>query len=151
MHRDIAFTHASLQIVIYALLGVIQGILFFAFSIITCVVGTKASQTMSNTAMWRILRAPMAFFDTTPLGRILHRFTNDVDTMDNNLTDSIRQYIVVMSSLASTFILIIVYFPYVRSKPSMHQSVQISNVNIVCGCLVRVWAWAFVFRVLLSE
>lgn len=99
------------QIAIYSSLGVAQSIFSLAFSTTTCYAGTKASQTMSNKAMWRILRAPIVFFDTTPLGRIIHRFTKDVDTMDNNLTDSVRQYIVVISSLASVFILIIVYFP----------------------------------------
>lgn len=68
---------------------------------------------MSNEAMWQILRAPIAFFDTTPLGRIIHRFTKDVDTMDNNLTDSFRQYLIVLSSLLGTFGLIIAYFHYV--------------------------------------
>lgn len=80
---------------------------------ITGVVGTKSSQTMSNEAMWQILRAPLSFFDTTPLGRIIHRFTKDVDAMDNNLTDSFRQYLIVMSSLIGTFGLIIAYFHYV--------------------------------------
>lgn len=68
---------------------------------------------MSNEAMWQILRAPMSFFDTTPLGRIIHRFTKDVDTMDNNLTDAFRQYLIVLSTLLGVFGLIIAYFYYV--------------------------------------
>ncbi|KAM0271868.1 hypothetical protein ACHAQH_008953 [Verticillium albo-atrum] len=100
------------KIGLYAGLGVVQALLLFAFSMVTCIVGTKASQTMSNDAMWQILRAPIVFFDTTPLGRITHRFTKDVDTMDNNLTDSFRQYLIVLSSLLGSFGFIIAYFHY---------------------------------------
>ncbi|KAH6849677.1 multidrug resistance-associated protein [Chaetomium sp. MPI-CAGE-AT-0009] len=100
------------NIAIYAALGVIQGFLLFSFSFVATSVGTAASRTMSNNAMWQILRAPMAFFDTTPLGRILHRFTKDVDTMDNNLTDAFRQYLIVLSTLLGVFGLIMAYFYY---------------------------------------
>ncbi|KAH8797969.1 multidrug resistance-associated protein [Xylogone sp. PMI_703] len=72
----------------------------------------NTSQTMSNEAMWQILRAPVAFFDTTPLGRIIHRFTKDLDAMDNNLTSSLQQYLIVLSALVGMFVLIIAYFYY---------------------------------------
>jgi ATP-binding cassette subfamily C (CFTR/MRP) protein 1 len=97
----------------YAALGVVQGILLFTSSILTCIVSIKSSQTMSNKAMWQILRVPVAFFDTTPLGRIIHRFTKDVDAMDNNLTSSLQQYLIVLSALVGMFALIVAYFHYV--------------------------------------
>ncbi len=58
----------------------------FFFAISLTVFGTTASKVMMNRAMRRVLRAPMSFFDTTPLGRITNRFSKDVDIMDNNLT-----------------------------------------------------------------
>ena len=61
----------------------------FLFAISLTILGTTASKVMMDRAMRRVLRAPMSFFDTTPLGRITNRFSKDVDTMDNTLTVSL--------------------------------------------------------------
>lgn len=72
---------------VYAAFGVAQTILMFVFSILLTIYGTRASRVMLRIAVTRVLRAPMAFFDTTPLGRITNRFGRDVDVMDNQLTE----------------------------------------------------------------
>lgn len=97
---------------VYATLGVVQALLMFAFSVSLSFLGTKSSRIMLQRAMTRVLRAPMRFFDTTPLGRITNRFSKDVDTMDNNLTDAMRMYFFTLAMIISVFILIIVYFHY---------------------------------------
>lgn len=85
----------------------------FSFAVSLTVFGTTASKVMLNRAITRTLRAPMSFFDTTPLGRITNRFSRDVDTMDNLLTDAIRMYFLTIGMIAATFALIIAYFHYV--------------------------------------
>lgn len=97
---------------IYATLGVVQALLMFAFSVLLSVLGTTASKVMLREAVTRVLRAPMSFFDTTPLGRITNRFSRDVDVMDNNLTDAMRMFFLTLGMVSSVFILIIAYFHY---------------------------------------
>ncbi|PHH81899.1 hypothetical protein CDD82_7590 [Ophiocordyceps australis] len=95
---------------IYAGLGALQAILTFLFSLLLSVLGTRASRVMLRNAVTRVLRAPMSFFDTTPLGRITNRFSRDVDVMDNNLTDAMRMYMFTLAMVTAVFALIIAYF-----------------------------------------
>ncbi|KAL2869784.1 P-loop containing nucleoside triphosphate hydrolase protein [Aspergillus lucknowensis] len=113
---------------IYAGLACLQGVLLFAFSLCTSVVGTNASRTMLNQATWHVLRSPMSFFDTTPLGRITHRFTKDIDVMDMSLTDSLRTYLVVLSMIIGVFILTIAYF-YSECGPARLYHTKSTSAN----------------------
>jgi len=95
---------------IYAGLGVLQAILTFAFSTSLAYYGTRASRVMLNRALHKVLRAPMSFFDTTPLGRITNRFSKDVDILDNTISDSMRMFFLTMAMILSVFCLIISYY-----------------------------------------
>ena len=97
---------------VYAGLGALQAILMFGFMLALSVFGTTASKTILRLAITKALRAPMSFFDTTPLGRITNRFSRDVDVMDNNLSDAMRMYFFSIFSIVSVFALIIAFFPY---------------------------------------
>lgn len=84
----------------------------FLFAVSISIFGTRASKVMLKRAMFRVLRAPMSFFDTTPLGRITNRFSKDIDVMDNNLTDSMRMYLLMLGQIIATIGLILAYYYY---------------------------------------
>eukprot|EP00548_Thalassiothrix_antarctica_P012304 CAMPEP_0194159732 /NCGR_PEP_ID=MMETSP0152-20130528/78003_1 /TAXON_ID=1049557 /ORGANISM="Thalassiothrix antarctica, Strain L6-D1" /LENGTH=1449 /DNA_ID=CAMNT_0038869347 /DNA_START=172 /DNA_END=4521 /DNA_ORIENTATION=- len=74
---------------LYALFSVTQGIFTFYRSFILARFGVRASQKLHDSLLSSILRAPMSFFDTTPTGRILSRFSKDLYSIDLELTDCI--------------------------------------------------------------
>ncbi|KAJ3031489.1 UNVERIFIED_CONTAM: hypothetical protein HDU68_003429 [Siphonaria sp. JEL0065] len=110
-NRNFDLTNTQ-YIVGYVVFGVIMTLgtlgyaMFFAFS------GTRASRNLHDKALERILRAPTSFYDTTPLGRILNRFSRDVDAIDNQLSFSFRQLISQVAITLSTFIVMCSALPW---------------------------------------
>ncbi|KAI0471543.1 hypothetical protein GGR56DRAFT_77068 [Xylariaceae sp. FL0804] len=70
---------------IYTGLSLAQIVLLFTSSLVICLICIKSSQVMANDALWRTLWAPISLFETTPLGRMIYRFTRDIDALHNNL------------------------------------------------------------------
>ena len=46
----------------------------------------QIGKKLHNVMLSRVLSAPISFFDTTPLGRIINRFTGDIGTADMGLS-----------------------------------------------------------------
>lgn len=44
-----------------------------------------AASTLHALLLSGVMRLPMMFFDTTPIGRILSRFSKDVEVLDDEL------------------------------------------------------------------
>ncbi|KAF8318754.1 ABC protein [Clavulina sp. PMI_390] len=97
---------------IYAGLGTTQAIFTFVLGATMSLISFFASAKMHGNALTTILRAPMSFFDTTPIGRILGVLGKDMDTIDNVLADSLRMAAMTLSSLLGSIILISILFPY---------------------------------------
>lgn len=112
---------------IYAGLGGLSVLMMFLFSTYMTTCGTNASKTMLQRALSRVLRAPMSFFDTTPLGRITNRFSKDIQVMDNEISDAMRMYGLTMTMIISVMVLIIVFFYYV--SPSIKCPVHLTYTN----------------------
>uniref|UniRef100_A0A182TK84 ABC transmembrane type-1 domain-containing protein n=1 Tax=Anopheles melas TaxID=34690 RepID=A0A182TK84_9DIPT len=54
----------------------------------------EASRTLHKTLLRRVLHAPLtSFFDITPVGRVLNRFSKDIDTTDSDLPATLRAWI----------------------------------------------------------
>lgn len=50
--------------------------------------GSRAARRVFSTMLHRVLGAPMSYFETTPMGRVLNRFTYDMEVVDITLTEA---------------------------------------------------------------
>ncbi|VEU22711.1 DEKNAAC103792 [Brettanomyces naardenensis] len=88
-----------------------------------------AARRLNLLAMGRLLHTPMSYVDTTPMGRILNRFTKDTDVCDNELVEQYRMFINPFCMIAGTLILCIIYLPWfaIAVPPLTVVFVMISN------------------------
>ncbi|TFK67200.1 multidrug resistance-associated ABC transporter [Pluteus cervinus] len=97
---------------LYAGLGAAQAILMFAVTYSIADTNLIAILHMFRAALNSVLSSPTSFFDTTPLGRILSRFSKDQDTLDNDLSMSMGQFLSTFSAVIGTVVLVFYTFPY---------------------------------------
>lgn len=70
------------------------------------------AKNLHNNLLATIMRLPMWFFDTTPIGRILNRFARDHDVIDNVLPIFLRSWTLLAWTVLSIFIVISVSTPW---------------------------------------
>ncbi|KAF5354262.1 hypothetical protein D9756_007067 [Leucocoprinus leucothites] len=97
---------------VYAGLGVASALFMFLLSLGFAVMSLIASLNLFKTALKGVLRSPVSFFDTTPIGRILSRLSKDQDTLDNELSMTLMQFLNMFANILGTVALVFYTFPY---------------------------------------
>ncbi|KAI8925342.1 P-loop containing nucleoside triphosphate hydrolase protein [Entophlyctis helioformis] len=97
---------------IYVGLGLFQVTANLAYGLTVAYFGAIASQHIHDDALAGVLRSPISFFDSTPLGRITSRFSRDVDGVDNLLPESVRVVFFTFTLCMSNLVLISSVFPW---------------------------------------
>nr|CAD7445720.1 unnamed protein product [Timema bartmani] len=96
----------ELYLGVYGMLGLGQ-VVCVCIGTLTVSVGTiNAANTLHNTMLANILRLPQSLFDTTPTGRLLTRFSSDVNVLDTHIPMILRMSIPNLYRVAATFIVI---------------------------------------------
>ena len=72
----------------------------------------NASTNLHNSVLSSILKCPMKFYDTTPTGRILNRFSRDVDEIDGRLSWTVEALIRNATRILTALVFVAVIFPW---------------------------------------
>ncbi|CAL8102214.1 unnamed protein product [Calicophoron daubneyi] len=97
---------------VYGAIGVIQVLCVFS-KLIALAYGTaRASKYLHLNLLKNILRAPSSFFDTTPSGRIVNRFSRDIDSIDLVIPHQMSIVFITVADVVSSFLLICLSVDY---------------------------------------
>ncbi|CAG8609413.1 5455_t:CDS:10 [Gigaspora rosea] len=92
--------------VLIAFLSIITGVSRFVWLYYGSL---RASKKLYQILLHQVIRAPLRFFDTTPVGRILNRFSNDFETIDSNLAGELAWFLInVLMTLSSMAVMTVI-------------------------------------------
>ncbi|XP_052898369.1 multidrug resistance-associated protein 1 isoform X1 [Anopheles moucheti] len=97
---------------VYGAFGAGQVLSTFLSTLFLYVGALEASRTLHKTLLRRILNAPLtSFFDITPVGRVLNRFSKDIDTTDSDLPATLRAWSACFFGVVATLVVICISTP----------------------------------------
>ncbi|CAH1274295.1 ABCC1 [Branchiostoma lanceolatum] len=101
----------DLRLGVYGALGIAQGVAVVLTAFSVAVGGFLSAKHMHRLLVSNVLRLPMMFFDSTPIGRILNRFSQDINTVDSVLPARMSSIIHCVTKILSAIIVIVMSTP----------------------------------------
>jgi ATP-binding cassette subfamily C (CFTR/MRP) protein 1 len=98
--------------IVYAALSFSSIIALVIAYVVLMLGGLRAATRMHESLLRAILRAPMAVFDVTPIGRILNRFSKETNTVDETLLYTLSSYLLTMLRVVGVVIVISYVTPW---------------------------------------
>ncbi|KAG0359163.1 hypothetical protein BG005_001263 [Podila minutissima] len=106
-----AYTVAQFLLVYAGLTAAYMGFNMVLFYVANVEAAILAARHLHDRLLSNLLRQPMAFFDTTPVGRIINRFSTDVDACDESIIWNIIDVVYCLVAIAGTLVVISVSTP----------------------------------------
>ncbi|KAG8000099.1 Canalicular multispecific organic anion transporter 1 [Nibea albiflora] len=97
---------------VFGALGVAQGLFVFLGTLLLANASVNASRILHSRLLNNILRVPMVFFDTTPIGRVVNRFAKDIFTVDEAIPQSFRSWLLCLLGVLGTLFVICLATPF---------------------------------------
>uniref|UniRef100_A0A8C5BAT0 ATP-binding cassette, sub-family C (CFTR/MRP), member 3 n=1 Tax=Gadus morhua TaxID=8049 RepID=A0A8C5BAT0_GADMO len=101
----------NMRLGVYASLGIAQGLLVMVSSFTLAVGNIGAAKKLHYNLLNNKFHTPQAFFDTTPLGRLINRFSKDIYIIDEVLPSTVLMFLGTLFSSVSTMIVIVASTP----------------------------------------
>ncbi|KAL3931455.1 MAG: hypothetical protein SGPRY_001118 [Prymnesium sp.] len=98
---------------VYAGITLTAACLILVRSLVLTLATLRASKAMHKMASHAVIAAPIEFFDTNPLGRILNRFSVDMQVIDVQLSPVAGQLLIYCFQLIGTLTLLILNSPFI--------------------------------------
>ncbi|XP_065643860.1 multidrug resistance-associated protein 1 isoform X7 [Hydra vulgaris] len=96
----------NMYLEVFGGLGIAQGFFTWLQAYIIGFGVTKASKDLHDKLLKNVLRCPMLFFETTPVGRLINRFSKDINIIDESIPKSLKSLLPCFFTICSAFVII---------------------------------------------
>ena len=104
-------TMVDIYLGVYGGVGFSQAFSAIFASLLLYLSTLSGAKELHQKMLIRIMHSPMSFFDTTPQGRIINRFSKDVDVLDTTMPMILRGWITCLLQVVATFLVIMYTTP----------------------------------------
>lgn len=87
------------------------GIAVFGYSMALSIGGIFASRRLHLDLLHHVLRSPMSFFERTPSGNLVNRFSKEMDTVDSMIPQVIKMFMGSLFNVIGACIIILLATP----------------------------------------
>lgn len=95
----------------YLALGVIACAATYLRTLLVAMRGLRAGTRFHTNLLRSVLAAPMSFFEGTPVGRILNRFSRDMEAIDQQIPRSLLDSLGCVFTIVSTLVVVVAVTP----------------------------------------
>ncbi|XP_036134636.1 multidrug resistance-associated protein 1 isoform X3 [Molossus molossus] len=103
--------HTKVRLSVYGALGISQGIAVFGYSMAVSIGGIFASRRLHLDLLHNVLWSPMSFFERTPSGNLVNRFSKEMDTVDSMIPQVIKMFMGSLFNVIGACIIILLATP----------------------------------------
>ena len=96
---------------IYFFIGLVALVATVARQVSLVLGALVATGNLQRSLLETVLRLPMSFFDSQPTGRLLNRFTKDVEAVDSSLQSSLSSFLSCSVSVVWSLIVVVIVTP----------------------------------------
>ncbi|NWT03509.1 MRP6 protein, partial [Mionectes macconnelli] len=104
--------HTELRVGVFGALGVVQALSRFSSIAAVLLGGVLASHQLFLQLLSNVTRSPMVFFEQTPIGNLLNRFSREMDAVDSVIPDKLKSFLGFLFNLLEIYLVIIVATPW---------------------------------------
>ncbi|XP_053327188.1 multidrug resistance-associated protein 1 isoform X1 [Spea bombifrons] len=105
--------NTKMRLSVYGALGMSQGIAVFGYSTTVSLGGILASRYLHMDLLHNVLRFPMSFFERTPSGNLVNRFSKEIDTIDSMIPQIIKMFMGSLFNVIGACVVILIATPIV--------------------------------------
>ncbi|NXI95905.1 MRP6 protein, partial [Psophia crepitans] len=103
--------HTELRVGVFGAVGVVQALVRFTSTAAVLLGGVVASHKLFVQLLRNVVRSPMVFFEQTPIGNLLDRFSRETDAIDSVIPDKLKSLLGFLFNLLEIYLVIIVATP----------------------------------------